>query len=369
MITDMVIKINYIKYQEHATLILGWLRQILDFVAFAALYPLPVCAPARLNVLAYNHVRTLAFIPDARWKAMRYWLFVLVALMVPVGALAQDNIIIRQRSTWKEDMTYFDQEHDETYIWDVLEELSGHRPAAGATREQLAAATIDLLAELPAYGQKQTPAIEPAVPRWFMDGYLSFNPTSISHSRYLDAVWHGDYAVNPDIVALYTAWSTYDAEWFVLSRHADFKAWFTAMLLTFAPDWHRLSGEEEWALHNRLVVPLQTPDEPYREIDNWITNFTKVEGSFLKPKVRDALVQELLSEAGLETDIRYYDDAAYEGPTPGGLGLTDRQFYLLAALAVELHYEIYAQSTQKEILHFRDYFLSVYQHEMRISGF
>ena len=106
--------------------------------------------------------------------------------------------------------------------------------------------------------------------------------------------------------------------------------------------------------------------EPYREIDNWINNFTKHDEAFAKPKVRDALVQELTARGGLESDLRFFEDPAYAGPTPSGLGVSERHFYLLAALSVEYFQEIYELEPEtKQLLHFRDYFVSTFRYLSR----
>jgi hypothetical protein len=290
----------------------------------------------------------------------------LAVLLVASAAQAAQTIIIKERTEWTEPMTTFNLEHDDDWAPAVLYELRGGRFGPDATPVELAQATLDLLNGLPTYGQKQTAEVRPAIPRWFLDGYTQLNPVNVAHSRYLDAVDSGALAPNGDIGALYAFWCAYDAEWFSLSMHADYKAWFSAVLLHYPPAWQRLRGESEWDLHGRLVAPLQTPDEPYREIDNWINNFVKHGEAFAKPKVRDALVEELLARAGLETDERFYDDPAYSGPTPSALGLSEREFFLMAALSLEYFQEIYVlEPTGKQILHFRDYFIQTYYGAMR----
>jgi hypothetical protein len=115
------------------------------------------------------------------------------------------------------------------------------------------------------------------------------------------------------------------------------------------------------------VAPLQTPDEPYREIDNWIGNFKNPVssgelGAFIKPKVRDALVQELLASAGLETDARFYEQRAYRSAEPNRTGLSEKQFFLLGALTLEYFQEIYAAHPDtQQPLYFREFFVSSFR--------
>jgi hypothetical protein len=256
---------------------------------------------------------------------------------------------------------YFNQTHDESFAHAALEELSGQRPPADCSRETLAQAVLAELDKLPVYGLKSTPSIKPPIPEWFLQGYRAFQPTSVARSRYLDGVVSGTLPADADHAALYAFWCVYDAEWFSLSRKAPYKAWLSAVMLTYPPAWQRLRGESEDSLHSRLVAPLQTKDEPYREIDNWIKAFTREGDAFAKPKVRDALVDELLANAGLETDPRFFAEKAYSGPTPDSLQLSRRQFYLLAALTLEYYQEIYnAAPETKQPLYFRDYFLGVF---------
>ncbi|MCH7471604.1 hypothetical protein IIA79_01440 [bacterium] len=297
---------------------------------------------------------------------MRELLLPLLVLLVFASAASADQIIIIKERTGSDGLTTFDMEHSEEYVLDAIEELTGSRPPENVNREDLALATLELLNDLPPYGQKQTQEIRPAIPRWFLTGYTRLQPRFVAHSRYLDAVIEGSLLPSSDIGALYAFWCMYDAEWFALSRNAGYKAWLSAVMLSYPPHWQRLHTEPEWTLHDRLVAPLQTPDEPYREIDNWINNFSKSNGAFVKPKVRDALVKELLAQAGMETDERFYDDEAYGGPTPRGLGLADREFFLLAALCLEYFQEIYElEPDGKQALHFRDYFLGVFHQQAR----
>ncbi|MBN2081608.1 hypothetical protein JW859_05290 [bacterium] len=295
----------------------------------------------------------------------RLFFFLMIALLLPQLASAQ-AFEWEPRDHNTNGQPYFDTEHHEEYIQDALRELTGKPPRPDATREELAEITLGLLNDLPEYGQKEVAMVQPPVANWLLAGYRVLNPTCVSHSRYLDAVADQELTGNSEIGALYAFWCTYDAEWFALSRHADYKAWLSAVLVHFPPQWQDLRGESAESLHDRLVVPLQTPDEPYREIDNWINNFAKNSETFIKPKVRDALVQELIDLAGLESDSRYFEDEAYEGLTPEGLGLSEREFYLLAALTLEFSQEIYElDPTTKQPYHFRQYFLHVFAKESR----
>jgi hypothetical protein len=298
---------------------------------------------------------------------MRVRSVMLVQLLILVPAVVgAQQIIWERRDTTTEGMTYFDQEHHEEYVLEALAELTGKRPAADASRGDLALITLELLDGLPEYGQKEVAMVPPPIPHWFMEGYLALNPTSVSQSRYLDAAAAAELVPDAEIGALYAFWCAYDAEWFSLSRHADHKAWLSAVLLHYPPQWMALRGETESSLHRRLVTPLQTPDEPYREIDNWINNFTKHEEAFAKPKVRDALVQELSARGGLESDARFFEDPAYSGPTPMGLDVSERHFYLLAALSVEFFQEIHElEPGTKQLGHFRDYFANTFRYHSR----
>jgi hypothetical protein len=304
------------------------------------------------------------------------------------------HIIIKEHTrVVRPGQKYFDQHHNDAWAWDALKELAGARPADDATPEQLAAETAKLLANLPEYGQKsvarlqsesnpvrdwvghiygeasggKTAAMMQPIPDWFMGGYLRFKGASVQRSRYFDGVNAGTLEPNPDIAALYAYWSLYDAEWFSLSRRPGFKAWLSAVALTYPPHWINLRDESAAELHSRLVAPLQTPDEPWREIDNWINNFTAPVssgelGAFIKPKVRDALVQELLAAAGEETDARFYEQRAYKAVAPERVGLNDRQFFLLGALTLEYFQELYAADPNlKETLFFRDYFVNSFR--------
>jgi hypothetical protein len=256
-------------------------------------------------------------------------------------------------------------EHSDDYAWDAIEELSGVRPAADASRSELATDVLGLLNDrLPQYGQKSTPQVRSAIPEWFIDGYTALQPASVARSRYLNGVIDGTYAADDDIAALYAIYSVYDAEWFSLSRHADHKAWLSAVMLTYPPQWQRLTPLTREQLHDTYVAPIQTKNESFLEIDNWIKKATAGEGAFSKPTVRSALVMELLERAGAESDDRFFEDAAYTGPAPAKLNLSDREFFLTAALTLEFFQEIYELDPQsKQPLHLRDYFVGVFYSE------
>lgn len=293
-----------------------------------------------------------------------------ILILVGITLLMFSTTTAAQQLTWErtERQTtgrfYFDQEHHEEYVRDALTELTGKTTRSDASRVEQAQITMELLNGLRTYGERQVGMIAPEIPEWFSEGYLAFNPATVSHSRYLDAAATGELAMQADIATLYAFWCAYDAEWFNLSRNAAYKAWLSAVLLDYAPQWRALRGESAAQLHERLVAPLQTPDEPYREIDNWINAFVDQEPALIKPKVRDALVQELIGRAGLESDDRFFDDTAYGGPLPADLGLSDREFYLLAALSLEFSSELYDMDPQtKQLLHFRDYFTSVFRYQ------
>jgi len=255
--------------------------------------------------------------------------------------------------------------HSDEFAWDAIEELTGVRPPESASRQELGADVLGILNDrLPEYGQKTTPQVRPDIPEWFLDGYQALEPASVSRSRYLNGVINGSLAANNDIAALYAIWCVYDAEWFSLSRHADHKAWLSAVMLTYPPEWMRLTGYSREELHDMYVKPLQVPGEPYREIDNWIKRCADAEGAFSKPTVRSALVEELLERAGADGDDRFYEDPAYTGPAPAKLHLDNREFFLLAALTLEFFQEIYEADPQtKQPLHFRDYFVGVFYSE------
>ena len=272
-------------------------------------------------------------------------------------------IPIKEQPKVSAERIYFDMSHSYAYAWDALEQLTGSRPAAGASRTQLATATLEVLNGLPTYGAKQTAQVKPAVPTWFTDGYSALNPTMVAKSRYFNALIGGQYEPQADYATLFSYYSVYDAEWFALAMHPDYKAWLGAVLLTYPPAWDALSGESAEELHAKLVAPLQTPDEPYREIDNWIKRFT-AEGSLIKPKVQDALVGECLSRAGMEVDDRYLMAQGWDPAPPTATGMDAQQWALLTALCLEFAPELYRQAPgSKQLLWVRDWLVErSYEH-------
>jgi hypothetical protein len=333
-----------------------------------------------------------------------WWLMLTLALWVlTCGTLAfaaegdetLRETIIFKRTDSDAPRKYFDQDYDPDWAFDALAEL-GQRPAARASRTQLAAEVSKLLDAMPAYGQKQTAAggntmtewtasvfgdqagkgasrVRGAIPDWFLDGYSRYRGGTLARSRYLDYVLDGTETADADLAALYSNWSAYDAEWFSASRKPGFKAWLSAVILSDAPRWTELRQEGGVRLHDRLVTPRQTKDEPWREIDNWINNLTQPtadagpSSAFLKPKVREALVQELLAAAGQESDDRFYAERAYKlEPQVPYLAKNEREFFLLAALTLEYFQELYAANPgTQQPLHFRDYFVENFTQQVR----
>ncbi|MDQ3022830.1 MAG: hypothetical protein M3R04_00370 [bacterium] len=300
---------------------------------------------------------------------MRIAITLIAGLLLAMPAYAAEQVsstttIVKQQGKGKH---FFNQKHNDAWAWDALKEVSGSPPPEGATTEQMAALVQAQLDKLPTYGEKATALVQPAAPDWLMEGYSRYNGATVQRNHYFKDVADGSIDPHRDIVALYGYWSLYDAEWFSLSRTPGFKAWLSAVALSYSPDWLRLQGEGRAALHSRLVTPIQTKDEPWREIDNWINNFTLPLssgglGAFIKPKVRDALVQELLAGAGVEADARMYEQRAYTGAVPERTGLSERQFFLLGALTLEYFQEIYAANPQtKQPLFFRDYFVESFR--------
>jgi len=139
------------------------------------------------------------------------------------------GVLYAQADDWEglkpfEGYSGFDQEHHEEYVTDAIKELTGKVPRPDATRAELAAIVLALLDQLPAYGQKEVAMVAPPIPGWVLNGYSQLNPTCVSHSRYLDGVLDGTQVPEEDLGALYGFWCVYDAEWFSLARHADYKA-------------------------------------------------------------------------------------------------------------------------------------------------
>lgn len=267
----------------------------------------------------------------------------------------------------------FRNEHDESFIWNALEELSGQRPAAKASRSELADAVLAELDKLPKYGQRSTANMQGPVPEWVTDAYSQLGTSTLPSSRYMKyytSGQHPEFFGDDDLVrqtsGLYGFFCMYDAEWFSVARIPAYKAWLSALALTYTPHWAEFKGQGDKALHSRLVTPIQTKDEPWREIDNWITAFTRPELDgepvvFVKPLVRSAMVAELLDNAGMEADPRFLEERAYTNSAPDLPGLDERQADLLAALTLELCQEIYEQdSTTRQPLWVRDWLLERY---------
>jgi hypothetical protein len=289
-----------------------------------------------------------------------------IALSTAISAAEPPAIPIKVQPKVAAERMYFDMEHKYAFAWDALEQLTGRRPAASASRADLAAATLDVLAGLPQYGVKQTAEAPQPIPRWFTDGYRAFQPTMVAKSRYFNALAAGQYQPEADYATLYSYYSVYDAEWFALAMHPDYKAWLGAVLLTYPPAWDALSGASAEALHAQLVAPLQTPDEPYREIDNWIKRF-KDDGSLIKPKVQDALVGELLSNAGMQVDERFLMATGWDAPPPASLKLDAQKWALLSALCLEFAPELCRlDPDSKQLLYVRDWLAErSYEHPVK----
>lgn len=254
----------------------------------------------------------------------------------------------------------FDQEHHSDYVRPALEVLTGRSLPENMSNSEALALVREQLAALPQPAMQPSLQGELSIPRWFLDGYANFQPSMLSRSRYLNGVQKGSLQAQGDIAALYGFWSCYDAEWFVLSRNPAPRAWLSAVLLSYPAEWQRLDQETAEALHARLVTPLQTKDEAYREIDNWIKAFKAADGVFLKPKVRDVLVQEFVFQAGIESDERYYMEHAWDRvQVPAGLGLERGDFMLMCALCLEFAPQLAADPACPEQLNwFRDFFIA-----------
>ena len=180
---------------------------------------------------------------------------------------------------------YFDQEHDSAWVAVALASLLGDEVRMDLSNGEAMDLIKAELGELPDVLVMQDRMAEMPIPRWFTRGYSAKQPTKLARSRYLNGVIDGSLQMEPDIAALYAFWSCYDAERFVLSGDPGMRAWLGAAMLTYGDDWQRLNAESADQLHARLVQPLQTRDEQYREIDNWIKAFKSSDGVFLKPKV------------------------------------------------------------------------------------
>jgi len=293
-------------------------------------------------------------------------LLAIVICLWATAAMADEPVIIIKKQPAGNQIVFINKHSDE-FVWDVIEELTGSRPAEDADRGELASLALGILNDrLPVYGQKETAQVRPEIPYWVLDGYEALNPGSVSKSRYLNAVLDGTLEADMNLGALYTFWCVYDAEWFSLSRHADHKAWLSAVMLTYPPIWTSLQEFDEDQLHHELVAPLQTPDEPYREIDNWIKRLVASDGAFAKPNVRSALVNELLDRAGMESDGRFTEEMAYSLPAPMHLGVTEREFFLIAALSLEFFSEIYQLDPEtRQPWHIRDYFVAALYDDLK----
>jgi hypothetical protein len=258
-----------------------------------------------------------------------------------------------------EGQSYFDHEHHSDYVRPALEQLTGSTLREGISEQEIIALIRDELAALPQPAMQPSLQGELSIPKWFLDGYAGFQPSMLARSRYLNGVQKGSLQAQGDIAALYGFWSCYDAEWFVLSRNPATRAWLSAVLLSYPAEWQRLNRESSAELHARLVRPLQTKDEPYREIDNWIKAFKASDGVFLKPKVRDVLVQEFVFQAGMESDERYYMEHAWDRvQVPAGLGLARADFMLMCALCLEFAPQLAADpACPGQLAWFRDFFI------------
>ncbi|MEZ5336704.1 MAG: hypothetical protein R3F46_00435 [bacterium] len=244
---------------------------------------------------------------------------------------------------------YFDQVHDASWVAPALERLSGQTLGSEISNGQAIALIQAELASLPEVAVKQNRMAELPIPQWFSQGYSTNQPTRLAKSRYMNGVLDGSLQMQPDIAALYGFWCCYDAEWFVLSSKPELRAWLGAVMLSYADDWQRLDSESAEALHARLVTPIQTKDEPYREIDNWIHAFKSTDGVFLKPKVRDVLVQEFVHQSGMESDTRYFSEQGWDSfELPGPVGLEKDDFMLLTALVLEFAPQLAADPATPE---------------------
>jgi len=280
------------------------------------------------------------------------------------------------------DTRYFDMAYNATWADDALRQLGAAPPPKGASRGDYAAVVTRLLKDkIPA--SKQAARMPAPVPTWLIDGYQKFQPATVAKSRWLNDVIAGMSSqpqVNPkvkpdaDIAGLYAYWCMYDAEWFNAARKPSYKAWLTAVQLSYTAEWALLNHQDKADLHARLVAPLQTKDEPYREIDNWIGALKTNNGGFAKPLVRRSLVEELLQRGGLalpgadgkprEVDQRLFTDPAYKGEVPAGLGLSDKDFFVLAALSVEFSGEInQIEAGLPQLDPFAKYFIDAFERE------
>lgn len=310
------------------------------------------------------------------------------ALTISVAWAAGDGSDIQWQPLTKQalgrgDTRYFDMAYNATWAGDALRQLGATPPGAGASRGDYAKAVWQVLQDKVPATNRTAALAEPPVPGWLLEGYNQFQPATVAKSRWMNDVFAGatnQPQVNPkvqpdaDLAALYAYWCMYDAEWFNAARKPGYKAWLTAVQLTYPAAWQRLNREGKAALHARLVGPLQTKDEPYREIDNWATALENNAGDFAKPLVRRSLVEELLQRGGLSLagadgkpraiDQRLFADPAYKGAVPGGLGLSDQDFFVLAALSVEFSGELnQLQPDPPQLKPFAQYFIDAFKRE------
>ena len=197
-----------------------------------------------------------------------------VSIMLPAAASAEgiyDHISgTIAGSDLAPGQPYFDQKHDASWVAPALGRLSGQAMGDSVSNGEAIAMIQAQLASLPEVAVMQNKMAELPIPQWYLTGYRDNQPTKLAKSRYMNGVLDGSLEMEPDIAALYGFWCCYDAEWFVLSSDPELRAWLGAVMLSYADDWQRLDSESAESLHNRLVKPIQTKDEPYREIDNWM---------------------------------------------------------------------------------------------------
>jgi hypothetical protein len=289
---------------------------------------------------------------------------------------------LTQEALSRGDTRYFNMAYNAAWADAALRQLGVTPPPAGSSRGDYAAAVIKVLQDrIP--DSRQAARMPAPVPSWLIDGYLKFQPATVAKSRWMNDViagLSGRQQVNPkvrpdvDIAALYTYWCMYDAEWFNAARKPAYKAWLTAIQLYYPADWQLVNMQDKAELHERLVVPLQTKDEPYREIDNWLNTLKTNNADFAKPLVRRSLVEELLQRGGIALpgpggkpqplDQRLFADPAYQGQVPAGLGLSDQDFFVLAALCTEFSSEINTlQPKLAQLAPFAQYFIDAFERE------
>ncbi|MCB1221480.1 MAG: hypothetical protein H7A35_04580 [Planctomycetales bacterium] len=284
-----------------------------------------------------------------------------VSIMLPAAASAEgiyDHISgTIAGSDLAPGQPYFDQKHDASWVAPALGRLSGQAMGDSVSNGEAIAMIQAQLASLPEVAVMQNKMAELPIPQWYLTGYRDNQPTKLAKSRYMNGVLDGSLEMEPDIAALYGFWCCYDAEWFVLSSDPELRAWLGAVMLSYADDWQRLDSESAESLHNRLVKPIQTKDEPYREIDNWIHAFKSTDGVFLKPKVRDVLVQEFVYQSGMQSDERYFSQRGWDSfELPGPVGISKEDFMLMTALVLEFAPQLAADpATPQQIGWFREF--------------